>query len=132
MSVLRGRPPGLAGGIRGTSKAYCSSLKAWPAPKSPTNARLSAVHMARLREGLFPSSTVGTAASPHARPDGRASQTASQMGQWRIALEPQPPSQRVVRSSARRTGGTPVLVVPPVAIYYHVIVEVRSHLFYRE
>src|SRR3954451_25027311 len=78
MSVLRGRPPGLAGGVRGTSKAYCSSLKAWPAPKSPTNARLSAVHMARLREGLFPSSTVGTAASPHARPDERASQTASE------------------------------------------------------
>src|SRR3954447_18725708 len=36
MSVVRGRPPGLAGGIRGASRAYCSSLKACPAPKSPT------------------------------------------------------------------------------------------------
>src|SRR3954464_2948056 len=78
MSVVRGRPPGLAGGIRGTSRAYCSSLSACPAPKSPTKARFSAVHMACLQEGLLPSlnrrhghsasSSVSTA---------RASQTAS-------------------------------------------------------
>src|SRR3954453_12985201 len=55
MSVVRGRPPGLAGGIRGASRAYCSSLSACPAPKSPTKARFSAVHMACLQEGLFPS-----------------------------------------------------------------------------
>src|SRR4051795_11125962 len=55
MSVVRGRPPGLAGGIRGTSRAYCSSLSACPAPKSPTKARFSAVHMACLQEGLLPS-----------------------------------------------------------------------------
>ena len=55
MSVVRGRPPGLAGGISGASRAYCSSLKACPAPKSPTRARLSAVHMACLQEGLLPS-----------------------------------------------------------------------------
>ncbi len=52
MSVERGRPPGLAGGIIGSSRAYCSSLRAWPAPKSPTKARLSAVHIADLQEGL--------------------------------------------------------------------------------
>src|SRR3954454_16412539 len=57
MSVVRGRPPGLAGGINGASRAYCSSLRACPAPKSPTRARLSAVHMACLREGLLPSRT---------------------------------------------------------------------------
>ena len=51
MSVARGRPPGLAGGISGTRRAYCSSLRACPAPKSPTKARLSAVHMVRLQEG---------------------------------------------------------------------------------
>src|SRR5690348_15900623 len=51
MSVARGRPPGLAGGIRGTRRAYCSPLRACPAPKSPTSARVSAVHMVRLREG---------------------------------------------------------------------------------
>src|SRR3954470_9352368 len=51
MSVVRGRPPGLAGGIIGTSGAYCSSLRACPAPKSPTKARLSAVHMTRLQQG---------------------------------------------------------------------------------
>src|SRR3954463_11621833 len=78
MSVVRGRPPGLAGGISGASRAYCSSLSACPAPKSPTKARFSAVHMACLQEGLLPSlnrrhghsasSSVSTA---------RASQTAS-------------------------------------------------------
>src|SRR5215218_4921380 len=67
MSVVRGRPPGLAGGIIGTSRAYCSSLRACPAPKSPTSARLSAVHMACLREGLLSSRTAGTAAPSHAR-----------------------------------------------------------------
>jgi hypothetical protein len=36
------------------SRAYCSSLRACPAPKSPTRARLSAVHMACLQEGLPP------------------------------------------------------------------------------
>src|SRR5436305_13451497 len=51
MSVVRGRPPGLAGGIIGTSRAYCSSLRACPAPKSPTKARLSAVHMTCLQQG---------------------------------------------------------------------------------
>src|SRR4051795_4304186 len=55
MSVVRGRPPGLAGGIRGASRAYCSSLSACPAPTSPTKARFSAVHMACLQEGLLPS-----------------------------------------------------------------------------
>src|SRR4051794_17080236 len=57
MSVVRGRQPGLAGGINGASRAYCSSLRACPAPKSPTRVRLSAVHTACLREGLFPSRT---------------------------------------------------------------------------
>src|SRR4051812_11716020 len=51
MSVVRGRPPGLAGGIIGTSRAYRSSLRACPAPKSPTKARLSAVHMTCLQQG---------------------------------------------------------------------------------
>src|ERR671917_210554 len=55
MSVVRGGPPGLAGGIRGASTAYCSSLSACPAPKSPTKARLSVVHMTCLQEGLLPS-----------------------------------------------------------------------------
>src|SRR4051812_16557919 len=87
MSVVRGRPPGLAGGIRGASTAYCSSLSACPAPKSPTKARLSAVHMACLQEGLLPSlnrwhdhsasSSVSTA---------RTSQTASEMIRYRALL----------------------------------------------
>src|SRR3954465_10209116 len=41
MSVVRGRPPGLAGGIRGASRAYCPSLRARPGPESPTSARPS-------------------------------------------------------------------------------------------
>src|SRR3954467_10021241 len=67
MSVVRGRPPGLAGGVIGASRTYCSSLTACPAPKSPTSARLSAVHMACLREGLLPSRTADATAPPHAR-----------------------------------------------------------------
>jgi hypothetical protein len=51
MSVVRGRPPGFAEGINGVSSAYCSSLRACPAPKSPTRARVSTVHMPRLQEG---------------------------------------------------------------------------------
>src|SRR5215213_10038331 len=70
MSVVRGRPPGLAGGIIGAGRAYCSSPRACPAPKSPTSARLSAVHMACLREGLLPSRTADATAPPHARLDG--------------------------------------------------------------
>src|SRR3954451_17360498 len=54
MSVVRGRPPGLAGGISGTRRAYCSSLRACPAPKWPTSARVSAVHMACLQQGSPP------------------------------------------------------------------------------
>src|SRR6185369_14138434 len=54
MSVVRGRPPGLAGGISGTRRAYCSSLRACPAPKSPTSARVSAVHMTCLQQGSPP------------------------------------------------------------------------------
>src|SRR4051794_31945221 len=77
MSVVRGRPPGLAGGIRGTSRAYCSSLSACPAPKSPTKARLSAVHIACLQEGLFPSLN---RRHDHSVSTARAFQTASQVG----------------------------------------------------
>src|SRR3954447_14819137 len=54
MSVVRGRPPGLAGGIRGAARAYCSSLRACPAPKWPTSARVSAVHMTCLQQGSPP------------------------------------------------------------------------------
>src|SRR5215213_6465267 len=70
MSVVRGRPPGLAGGIIGASRAYCSSPRACPAPTSPTSARLSAVPMARLREGLLPSRPADATAPPHARLNG--------------------------------------------------------------
>src|SRR3954452_652255 len=71
MSVMRGRPPGLAGGISGASRAYCSSLRACPAPKSPTSARLSVVHMACLQEGLLPSRTGRRPACATRSPRGR-------------------------------------------------------------
>src|SRR5215208_6260820 len=51
MSVLRGRPPGLAGGISGSSSRNCSSVRAWPAPKSPTSARSAGVHMTVSQAG---------------------------------------------------------------------------------
>src|SRR4051812_35876317 len=83
MSVVRGRPPGLAGGIGGASTAYCSSLSACPAPKSPTKARFSAVHMACLQEGLLLSLNrrPGHSASSSLS-TARAFQTASQ---WHAA-----------------------------------------------
>src|SRR3954447_16235751 len=102
MSVVRGRPPGFAGGISGTRRAYCSSLRACPAPKSPTKARLSAVHTARLQEGLPPSPTVSTAASPHARPDGRASQTASEL----VGVNPELVGDRLQGLAALRQPST--------------------------
>ena len=46
MSVVRGRPPGLAGGISGSNRRNWSSVSAWPEPKSPTSARSAGVHMA--------------------------------------------------------------------------------------
>src|SRR5215217_5447820 len=45
MSVVRGRPPGLAGGMNSSSSRYWSSLSAWPDPKSPTSTRSSSVHI---------------------------------------------------------------------------------------
>jgi hypothetical protein len=69
MLVVRGRPPGLAGGISGASRAYCSSLKACPAPKSPTRARLSVVHMACLQEGLSPPEPPRSSACTAAHPN---------------------------------------------------------------
>src|SRR3954470_10014780 len=50
MSVLRGRPPGLAGGISGSKRRNWSSVRAWPAPKSPTSTRSAGVHMAVPRQ----------------------------------------------------------------------------------
>ena len=46
MSVVRGRPPGLAGGMKAASRRYWSSLNTWPDPKAPTSKRSSRVHMA--------------------------------------------------------------------------------------
>src|SRR3712207_3702981 len=54
MSTERGRPPGLAGGMSGSSKPYCASVSACPAPKSPTRARSIGVDMAGLQEGIDP------------------------------------------------------------------------------
>src|SRR3954462_823647 len=68
MPVVRGRPPGLAGGIIGTSRAYCSSLRACPAPTSPTKARLSAVHMTCLQQGCPLLNADPASACPSAHP----------------------------------------------------------------
>src|SRR5215207_287727 len=53
MSVVRGRPPGLAGGMSGSIKRYWSSLRAWPDPKSPTQVRSAGVHIVASRQGRF-------------------------------------------------------------------------------
>src|SRR3954452_21366110 len=96
MSVVRGRPPGLAGGISGTRRAYCSSLRACPAPKSPTSARVSAVHMVRLQEGsLLPEPPTSPSVPPFIRA-GFASQTASELdfGHFGPAEGPRAGAQR--------------------------------------
>src|SRR3954468_23971708 len=54
MSVVRGRPPGFAGGMNGSIRRYWSSLRAWPEPKSPTSARTSGVHIAASGKGVSP------------------------------------------------------------------------------
>jgi hypothetical protein len=52
--VVRGRLPGLDGGIGGASRRYLSSLSACLAPTSPTKARLSGIHIATSRNAMPP------------------------------------------------------------------------------
>src|SRR4051794_6590732 len=59
MSVLRGRPPGLAGGISGSKRRNWSSVRACPEPKSPTSARSAGVHMAVSRKKPPPTPLLG-------------------------------------------------------------------------
>src|SRR3954454_2906162 len=105
MSVVRGRPPGLAGGIRGASRAYCSSLSACPAPKSPTRRPGSPLSTWRAsKKGCYPSlnrrhdhsasSSVSTA---------RASQTASK-------LPPRARRDMTLRAEIRRSRSLEVLI----------------------
>src|SRR5215211_6010587 len=63
MSVVRGRPPGLAGGMSGSIKRYWSSLRAWPDPKSPTQARSAGAHIAASSPESPQDATI-TAAQP--------------------------------------------------------------------
>ena len=88
MSVVRGRPPGLAGGISGTRRAYCSSLRACPAPKSPTKARLSAVHIACLQEGLLPSRTARRPARAARSPERRRLLKRPLRPKWPLGPQP--------------------------------------------
>ena len=67
MSVLRGRPPGLAGGINGSSSRNWSSVRAWPAPKFPTSARSAGVHMAVSRQETARNAARGARISPSDR-----------------------------------------------------------------
>src|SRR3954463_5675949 len=96
MSVVRGRPPGLAGGIRSASRAYCSSLSACPAPKSPTKARFSAVHMACLQEGLL--------LSLNRRPGHYASSSLSTARAFQTASQPAIGERAGADTAARGTG----------------------------
>src|SRR3954449_2580799 len=63
MSVVRGRPPGLAGGISGSNRRNWSSVSAWPEPKSPTSARSAGVHIAvsKQKPSITPSDRPGSA-----------------------------------------------------------------------
>src|SRR5215218_7410858 len=64
MSVVRGRPPGLAGGMSGSNSRNWSSVSAWPDPKSPTSARSAGVHMAVSRQETACNAATGAAISP--------------------------------------------------------------------
>src|SRR6185369_7989856 len=64
MSVVRGRPPGLAGGMSGSIKRYWSSLRAWPDPKSPTQVRSAGVHIVASRQGKVPGAPSARHSSP--------------------------------------------------------------------
>jgi hypothetical protein len=73
MSVVRGRPPGLAGGMKAASRRYWSSLNAWPDPKAPTSKRSSRVHMAASETGSSQNALTTVAAT--VKPTGAAFQT---------------------------------------------------------
>ncbi|WP_241671640.1 hypothetical protein, partial [Dankookia rubra] len=64
MSVLRGRPPGLAGGISGSRNRNWSSVSAWPEPKFPTSARSAGVHMAVSKQETARNAAQGVRISP--------------------------------------------------------------------
>src|SRR3954453_10148231 len=79
MSVLRGRPPGLAGGISGSKRRNWSSVRAWPAPKSPTSARSAGVHMAVPRQETASNAAFTARISP-SNQARRPSQTGTEPG----------------------------------------------------
>ncbi len=68
MSVLRGRPPDLAGGISGSKKRNWSSVSAWPEPKPPTSARSAGVHMAVSGQETACNAARGARISPSNQP----------------------------------------------------------------
>src|SRR5918995_4764670 len=79
MSVVRGRPPGLAGGMSGSIKRYWSSLSAWPDPKSPTQARSAGAHIAASSPESPQDATI-TAAQPSSSHPADPFKTGCQFG----------------------------------------------------
>src|SRR3954467_14738237 len=81
MSVVRGRPPGFAGGMNGSIRRYWSSLRAWPEPKSPTSARTSGVHIAASGKGVSPIRTaINITVHPRSNGGGCTFKTGSEIG----------------------------------------------------
>src|SRR3954470_8242652 len=68
MFVVRGRPPGLAGGMSGASRRNWSSVSAWPEPKSPTSARSAGVHTAVSTQETTYNAAQQTRISPSSQP----------------------------------------------------------------
>src|SRR5829696_4703090 len=77
MSVVRGRPPGLAGGMSGSNRRNWSSVSAWPEPKSPTSARSAGVHMAVSRRKPPATPPQGPGSARRTKPPIIPSQTGS-------------------------------------------------------
>src|SRR3954452_1144789 len=68
MFVVRGRPPGLAGGMSGSSRRNWSSVSAWPEPKSPTSARSEGVHIAVSKQETTGNASQSFRISPSNQP----------------------------------------------------------------
>src|SRR3954452_22135001 len=89
MSVVRGRPPGFAGGMNGSIRRYWSSLRAWPEPKSPTSARTSGVHIAASGKGVSPIRTaINITVHPRSNGGGCTFKTGSKRTALTGTIEP--------------------------------------------
>jgi hypothetical protein len=125
--VVRGRLPGLDGGIGGASRRYLSSLSACLAPTSPTKARLSGIHIATSRNAMPPPESASRAlgTTPQAtHPDLLKRALSSTLAICRIRTQNQCLAASLVARSRMLTGNSLAtrhksahMAVPSIASY---------------